>query len=179
MKFQEFKRQIQKWASRIPSRIKAAVMRRTSYTLVLLYLSLGQLAVPTTAYKITFFDCAQIQHLKTYRLYDVCKPFQQPNGNTTKQYQLLQKRTVQKMTGHGCRVVSTKFTDYCGAYGHVKHVKMPEVAVSRPISPQMYQQIISTGKFINNDGTSHSVNLQTENIIIPKNWVRLNWAITA
>ena len=140
-------------------------MRRTSYTLVLLYLSLGQLAVPTTAYKITFFDCAQIQHLKTYRLYDVCKPFQQPNGNTTKQYQLLQKRTVQKMTGHGCRVVSTKFTDYCGAYGHVKHVKMPEVAVSRPISPQTCQQIISTGKFISDDGISHSVNLQTENII--------------
>ena len=76
-------------------------MRRTSYTLVLLYLSLGQLAVPTTAYKITFFDCAQIQHLKTYRLYDVCKPFQQSNGNTTKQYQLLQKGRFEKCLAMG------------------------------------------------------------------------------
>ena len=141
------------------------MMRRTSYTLVLLYLSLGHLPVYTAAYEITFFDCAQIQHLKTYQLYDICKPLQQPNGNTTKQYQLLQKRTVQKMSGHGCRVVSTKFTDYCGVHGHIKHVKMPEVAVSRTISPQTCQQIISTGKFISDDGMSHPVTLQTENII--------------
>ena len=70
------------------------------------------------------------------------------------------------MSGHRCRVVSTKFTDYCSTYGHIKHVKMPEVAVSRPISPQTCQQIISTGTFISEDGISHSVNLQTENIIL-------------
>ena len=69
------------------------------------------------------------------------------------------------MSGHGCRVVSTKFTDYYGTYGHIKHVKMLEVAVSRTISRQTCQQIISTGKFISDDGISHSVNLQTENII--------------
>ena len=68
------------------------------------------------------------------------------------------------MSGHACRVVSTKFTDYCSAYGHIKHVKMPEIAVSRTISPQTCQQMISKGKFISDDGVSHPVTLQTENI---------------
>ena len=64
-----------------------------------------------------------------------------------------------------CRVVSSKVTDYCGAYGHIKHVIMTEIAVSKTISPQTCQQIISTGKFISDDGVSHPVTLQTENVI--------------
>ena len=42
---------------------------------------------------------------------------------------------------------------------------MPEFAVSRIISPQTCQQMISTGKFISDDGMSHPVTLQTKNII--------------
>ena len=138
-------------------------MRRTTYLLILLYLCHSP--TYTNAYSITFFDCASIQHLKTYRLYDVCKPYQQSDSNVTKQYQLLQKRSVRKMSGHGCRVVRSKVTDYCSAYGYIKHVKMPEIAVSKTISPQMCQTIISTGRFISDDGVSHPVSLQTENII--------------
>ena len=140
-----------------------SIRRRITYILIFLYLCHS--TTYTNAYSITFFDCANIQHLKTYRLYDVCKPFQQSDSNATKQYQLLQKRSVRKMSGHGCRVVRSKVTDYCGAYGHIKHVKMPEIAVSKTISPQTCQTIIATGRFISDDGTSHPVNLQTENVI--------------
>ena len=163
--FQRLKERIKDLGARV--RFKMSSLRsRVSYTLVLLYLSLGHSPHHAATYSITYFDCSQIQHLCTYKLQDVCKPapLTQPT-NASQTYQLLQKGTVRKMSGHSCRVVSTKFTDYCGAYGHIKHVKMPEIAVSRTISPQTCNNMIVTGKFISDDGASHDVALQTENII--------------
>ena len=37
--------------------------------------------------------------------------------------------------------------------------------MSKTISPQTCQTIISTGQFISDDGVSHPVSLQTENVI--------------
>ena len=42
---------------------------------------------------------------------------------------------------------------------------MPEIAVSKTILLQTCQTIISTGQFISDDGVSHPVSLQTENVI--------------
>ena len=148
--------------------VKSSMKFRVGCIFALLYFSLVHLTLPTSAYSLTYFDCSSIQHLQTYQLQDVCK--HQPlsgarSTNATKRYQLLQKGSAKRVGGHSCRVVSTKFTDYCGAYGHIKHVRMPEIAVSRTISPQTCSQMISTQRFISDDGVSHPIELQTENII--------------
>ena len=164
--FQRLKERIKDLGARVRSSIRSSMKSRAGYILVLLYLSLDHSPLHAAAYSITYFDCSQIQHLRTYKLQDVCKPvpLTQPT-NATQKYQLLQKGSVCKMYGHSCRGVSTKFTDYCGAYGHIKHVKMPEIAVSWTISPQTCNNMIVTGKFTSDDGASHDVALQTENII--------------
>ena len=164
-------RRLRELRTDLGARVKSSVKSRVGCILALLYLSLDHLSLHTAAYTITYFDCSQIQHLKTYKLQDVCKPLSvtQPN-NATKRYQLLQKGSVRKMYGHLCRIISTKFTDYCGAYGHIKHVKMPKIAVSRTISPHTCSNMIVTGKFTSDDSASHDKAMKTENIIHTQVW---------
>ena len=124
---------------------------------------------PIKNYSITYFDCDHITQLATYQLSEVCKPLKTaselPDTNNTIPMQVLQRGTAKRMKGFSCQVVGSKFTDYCGAYGHLKWVRMPEIGITRTISPATCSQIIATGKFTADDGSLHDVQLQAENIL--------------
>ena len=112
-------RRLRELRTDLGAQVKSSVKSRVGCILALLYLSLDPSSLHTAAKKNTYFDCSQIQHLKTYKLQDVCKPLSvtQPN-NATKRYQLLQKGSLHKMYGHSCHVISTKFTDFFNLYFH-------------------------------------------------------------
>ena len=124
---------------------------------------------PIKNYSITYFDCDHITQLATYQLSEVCKPLKTalelPDTNNTIPMQVLQRGTAKRMKGFSCQVVGSKFTDYCGAYGHLKWVRMPEIGITRTISPATCSQIIATGKFTADDGSLHDVQLQAENVL--------------
>ena len=153
-------------ASEVQARCK-----RGCAPIILLFLIFTHTLYITQAYSIMYFDYNSINKLATYQLSEVCKPLKVASEigtntiNNTIQLNVLQKWTTKRMKGYSCQIVSSKFTDYCGAYGYLKWARLPEISVTHTISPSSCAQIISTLKFTADDGSLHPVQLQTETVL--------------
>ena len=119
----------------------------------------------TTGYTITYFDCTDITRLNTYQLGEVCRPTGRTSPNNTVQYQIIQRSNAREIRGFSCQVVKTTFTDYCGAYSHMKMAEVPQIEVSANLPPASCSTIVNTEKFTNDQGQVHEIQLNTDNII--------------
>jgi len=133
-------------------------------------LALGALALishPSSyvaGYTISYYDCHDIDQLTTYNAAHTCKD-QTLTEDKPRLYAILQKISKKIISGYSCKVTKSRFTDYCGAYGHSKHIETPEIELSYPVSPMDCMDMITTETFTSPQGLMRKVTIGAENII--------------
>ena len=116
------------------------------------------------AYTIKYFDCSAPTQISTYQHAEICN-YSSDNPATPTSYTLLQTRLIEKLTGYSCTITRSTWTHYCGAYSHLKLAQPPEIEIPEPGSTVQCQQLIRQGLFTTLDGKTHTVSLNSENII--------------
>ena len=102
--------------------------------LVLLVLS-NQPSNQVAGYSITYHDCHDIKTLTTYKASSTCTNDELTTTHKSQKYVLLQETSTEELQGWSCQVIYSRFTDYCGAYGHNKHIETPVIEVTQDMSP--------------------------------------------
>lgn len=115
-------------------------------------------------YTIAYYDCHDIDHVNTYQIDQTCKD-QLSTQDKAQLYTILQKASVQTISGWSCQVKRSRFTDYCGKWGHAKHVATPEIELSLPMSSADCLDLIATKTFITPQGIRRAVKIGAENIL--------------
>ena len=78
---------------------------------------------------------------------------------------ILQRKSVQFIGGWSCSVVVSRFTDYCGSFGHSKHLVAPAIEVNHPVTVTQCWDIINTESYTTPDNIPRPIKLEAENII--------------
>ena len=117
-----------------------------------------------SGYTIAYYDCHDIDHITTYQLDQTCKDQLVTQGKT-QAYTILQKASVQTVSGWSCKVTRSRFTDYCGRWGHSKHVTTPEIELNLPMSQTNCMDMIATKAFVTPQGLRRPVTIGAENIL--------------
>lgn len=117
-------------------------------------------------YSIEYFDCHNIQKLRTYRLDQSCtaKPYNLSNTEKTT-YTIVQKRDTTEMLGFSCKIIKTTLTEFCGAFSHAKLAKPPIVEVAELLPAASCMALINTQRYATSDGRQVKLNLNEENVI--------------
>ena len=67
------------------------------------------------SYTIQYYDCNNVNQIKTYRMDDTCmKSTAVKTPRITKQT-ILQKKTSLRLHGFSCKMVRSTITEYCGS----------------------------------------------------------------
>jgi hypothetical protein len=117
-----------------------------------------------SGYTIAYYDCHNIDHFTTYQLDHTCKDRPTTEGRT-KDFAILQKASVQSVNGWSCRVTRSRFTDYCGKWGHSKHIATPEIEINLPITTAQCFDMVTTKTFHTPDGLQRPVEIGAETIL--------------
>ena len=117
-------------------------------------------------YSIEYFDCHNIQKLRTYRLDQSCTTNSHNLSDTPKTtYTILQQRDTKEMSGFSCKVIRTTLTEFCGAFSHAKLAKPPIVEVADILPTSSCMNLINTQTYRTSDGREVKLRLNQENII--------------
>ena len=114
-------------------------------------------------YRVKYKDCSSPSKLKRINIHTVCKNDRE-NGNKTARYGVLQQMRNTVLQGHKCQVKRSKWTLYCGAFSHEKHISIPEIELSQEISITACQNMISSNTFISEYGTTHGIAMNEETV---------------
>ena len=86
-------------------------------------------------------------------------------NSTVLHMDLLQKIDYSESSGWSCEKKISRFSYYCGVYGHFKVLEVPEVELPVPISPEDCRKYVNTKKYKSMDGTSHLLTVPGETIL--------------
>ena len=125
-----------------------------NYTrMFLLHLSLWTGAVmvilslsTTDAYKLKYFDCGSSKLIHRYPVSTACSKIMEKNS-TVLHMDLLQKIDYSESSGWSCEKKISRFSYYCGVYGHFKVLEVPEVELPVPISPEDCRKYVNSKKY--------------------------------
>ena len=96
------------------------------------------------SYTIQYYDCNNVNQIKTYRMDDTCmKSTAVKIPRITKQT-ILQKKTSLKLHGFSCKMVRSTITEYCGSFGHGKLAKPPELEIATVQTPETCLNMVNT-----------------------------------
>ena len=113
-------------------------------------------------YSITYHDCHNIKTLTTYKASSTCSN-DKLTTHESQRYILLQQTSTEELHGWSCQVIYSRFTDYCGAYRHSKHVETPVIEATLDISPTQCLDMIATSTFRTPEGRTWKIELNAEN----------------
>ena len=86
-------------------------------------------------------------------------------NSTVLHMDLLQKIDYSESSGWSCEKKISRFSYYCGVYGHFKVLEVPEVELPVPISPEDCRKYVNSKKYRSMDGTSHLLSVPGETIL--------------
>ena len=85
------------------------------------------LAVPGyNSFVLDYWDCLNPTSVVQTDASQVCN-HQDSNAGVTRRVMLVQKKTITRTSGYRRRVCVSTFSLYCGAYAHVKWMKIPDI----------------------------------------------------
>ena len=116
------------------------------------------------AYTLEYHDCHDISKLRTYKVSEACNKTQN-DDQTPVTYTILQHKSIQFVEGWSCKITRSRFTDYCGSFGHSKVIKTPEIEVSHAPSVNDCWDMIVSKRYVTADGIHHEIVLDAENIL--------------
>ncbi len=131
------------------------------YFLLLIVVLEGLVAPATDAYTINYFDCNDATKIHRYQMNELCEDSN--NGhNTTKEYKLLQRVKKYDLEGYSCQITKTTFNFYCGAYAHLKLMRVPDIELNVPVSLLQCMDLVTKRTYTAPDGKKHRLVIQDE-----------------
>ena len=91
-----------------------------------IYIIAHTLIKPSWSYSVDYYDCSVPKNVQTIQQNSLCETNLAHNSTPTR-YQLLQRTSVKKMTGFSCSIQVSRFSVYCGTYGHMKFKRIPVI----------------------------------------------------
>ena len=130
---------------------------------VIVVLVVLELTRTVSSYTVQYYDCNEVNRTTTFKVLGTCMG--EPEIKTkTSTYTILQKKSVQVLQGWSCKATRSSFTDYCGAYGHSKHIRPPEIERSYVMSVTSCWDLVTTGVFTTPEGLRRKIEIGSENI---------------
>ena len=115
--------------------------------------------------KIQAYNCQRPVNIHQYQRKTVCNEDEMETSER-KQFTIVQKAKVQYSTGWRCEVLKSTWVFRCGAWGHLKLARIPQVAHSISVSPQWCSEMVSRRKFkVDQSGQSFQLDIDRVNII--------------
>ena len=134
--------------------------------LVTFSLTIFSIFYSVKGYSISYQDCNTVDSVNTYQLNKLCSNNNHEElNNNTETITILQKRTVQKLSGYRCTVRESCFRFYCGAYSHLKLATPPEIEQTYAVSDAICWGMITSNSFTTPSGHRVAIRLGKENII--------------
>ena len=118
-----------------------------------------------SSYKIKYNDCRKPTRIQKFETNAICKDNSLKPKPKLEQVAILQKVRNRKLTGHSCKILTTRFEYYCGVYAHTKIATIPEVEILEGLSPNTCADMINSKKYVSGDHKSHALTMNTETVI--------------
>ena len=117
------------------------------------------------SYKIIYNDCRKPTRIQRFETSQLCQENSPKGKPKLEQVAILQKVKNRKLTGHSCKILTTRFEYYCGVYAHTKIATIPEVEILEGLSPNSCADLINSLSYQSRDHRSHALTMNTETVI--------------
>ena len=117
------------------------------------------------SYKIIYNDCRKPTRIQRFETSQLCQENSLKGKPKLEQVAILQKVKNRKLTGHSCKILTTRFEYYCGVYAHTKIATIPEVEILEGLSPNSCADLINSLSYQSRDHRSHALTMNTETVI--------------
>ena len=105
------------------------------------------LAVPGyNGFILNYWDCLNPTSVVRTDANQVCN-HQDSNAGVTRRVMLVQKKTITRTSGYRRRVCVSTFSLYCGAYAHVKWMKIPDILHQVTVSITWCRTMVKQQRF--------------------------------
>lgn len=116
-------------------------------------------AVPAyNGFVLDYWDCLNPTSVVRTDASQVCNQ-PESNAGVSRRVMLVQKKTITRTTGFRCQVRVSTFSLYCGAYAHVKWMKIPDILHQVPVSTTWCRTMATQQRF-QPPGSSESFKIQ-------------------
>ena len=96
----------------------------------------------TTNYNLKYYDCTKPENLKLFN--KVCVNAEHMENGKTEEWTLLQIEQSVKTSGWSCQAKKSSFEYYCGAWSHVKIMKIPSIDIPVSLTPEHCRMIVTS-----------------------------------
>ncbi len=94
-------------------------------------------------YTLTHYDCNTPTSIQSYTQTSMCQPpTLSPETDTKLHYTVLQRPTVQKVTGYSCQILVSRFHFKCGAWSHLKLGSVPTLNRPQEVTIQDCEHLV-------------------------------------
>ena len=119
-----------------------------------------------SSYSINYYDCLQTKLIKKYEKATICQR-NKPEETTSFEYNIVQRKKINKLEGYSCSVKSSTFHFKCGAWSHLKLSTTPAIEHTELVTTEWCKEMINHRRF-KTENTLQSFPLEMDQVnVIP------------
>ena len=118
------------------------------------------------SYSINYYDCLQTNLIKKYEKATIFQK-NKPEETISLEYNIVQRKKINKLEGFCCSVKSSTFHFKCGAWSHLKLSTTPAIEHTKLVTIEWCKEIINRRRF-RTENTIQSFPLELDQVnVIP------------